>query len=180
MGSNGRPAYEFVVDKPSTVVPDKGKDGQFVIRIHCGGKSADDEYAVCRYFALNALDVLLFNDGELLGSYHVDRHRKLGYRTDSYESLDTPDTSVPHFLAPLGEQEDVYEMIAVLPGAWFEKKRYDWSKNGSVSISISSIWKGFLAGHSYSFAIPLPSAKTDNEWKGSESSARVIYSDPRL
>jgi hypothetical protein len=63
----------------------------------------------------------------------------------------------------LGEQEDVYEMIAVLPGAWFEKKRYDWSKNGSVSISISSIWKGFLAGHSYSFAIPLPSAKTDNK-----------------
>jgi hypothetical protein len=156
MGSNRLPAYQIGVDESAIVVPNKGKDGQFVIRIDCGGRSADDEYAVCRYFALNAVDILLFNDGNHLGSYHVDRHRKLGYRTDSYESLDTPDTSLPHFLAPLGEQEDVYGMTVVLPGTWFEEKSYDWSKNGSVSISISSIWEGFLEGHSYSFTIPLP------------------------
>jgi len=156
MGANHLPAYQFVVEKSAIVAPGKEKDGQFTIRIHCGGRSENEEYEVCRYFALNALDVLLFNDGKLLGSHHLDRHRKLGYRTDSYELLDTPDTSVPHFLAPLGEQDDVYEMVVVLPRSWFKKKKYDWSESGLVSIGISSIWKGYLEGHGYSFSISLP------------------------
>jgi hypothetical protein len=154
--SNGLPAYEITVDESGIVVPGEGKDGQFTIRIHCGERSAEDEYTACRYFALDAVDISLFNDGKPLGSYHIDRQRKLGYKTDSYASLDTPDTSVPHFLAPLGEQGDVYEMTVILPAAWFAEKRYDRSKNGSLSIGLSSIWKGYLDGHSESFTIALP------------------------
>jgi hypothetical protein len=160
IASNGLPAYQFGVDEAAIVVPGKGKDGQFVIRIQCGGHTAQEEYAACRYFALNAVDVLLFNDGKLLGSHHLDRHRKLGYRTDSYELLDAPDTSAPWFFAPLGVQEDVYEMTVVLPDAWFRQKRYDWSESGAVTIGISSIWNGYLQGHSHSLTIPLPSSAT--------------------
>lgn len=156
---NGLPAYGIDVDEAGIVVPGETSDGRFIIRIHCGKRAADDEYVACRYFALNALDVLLFNDGELLGSHHVDRHRKLGYKTDSYELLDTPDTSAPHFFAPLGEQADVYEMTVVLPAAWFKQKRYDWSKNGSLAIDISSIWKGYSEGHGHSLTIALPAKK---------------------
>lgn len=156
IASNGRPAYEFVVDESAIVVPGKGKDGQFTIRINCGGRTAQDEYAACRYFTLNAVDVLLFNAGKLKGSYHIDRQRKLGYRTESYELLDAPDTTAPYFFAPLGEQGDVYEMSVVLPAKWFRQMRYDWSESGEMSIGIASIWKGYLDGHDHSLTISLP------------------------
>ncbi len=155
-GSDGLPAYKFVADATGFVTPEKGKDGQFTIRIHCGGRPAGGEYTACRYFALNAVDLLLFNEGKRLGSHHIDRQRKLGYNTGSYESLDTPDPSVPHFLAPMREQEDVYEMTVILPAAWFKAQHYDWKKDGSLSVGISSIWKGYREGHSESFTIPLP------------------------
>jgi hypothetical protein len=110
---------------------------------------------------LNGLDVVLTNNSSYLASYRVDRHRKLGYSTKSYDLMDSPNLSVPHFLAPLGEQDDVFMMTVVLPKVWFEKNRYDWSKTGSVSIDISSIWKGYSEGHSHSLTIPLPAARVE-------------------
>ncbi len=163
IAGNGLPAYEFVVDESSIVLPAEGKDGQFTIHIQCGGRSAQDEYTACRYYALNALDILLYNDGKPQGSYHIDRDRKLGYRTESYELLDTPDTSAPYFLAPLGEQGDVYEMTVVLPAAWFTLQQYDWSRNGTVAIDISSIWNGYLEGHNQSVTLTLPSTNAGNQ-----------------
>jgi len=160
IAANRLPAYEIVVNEPAIAVPGDGRDGRFTIRIHCGGRLANNEHMACRYFALNALDVALVNGGELLGSHHLDRHRKLGYKTDSYESLDTPDAKAPHFFAPLGEQGDVYEMTVVLPASWFKTNRYDWSRSGSLSIRVSSIWSGHLEGHQYAFTIPLPATTT--------------------
>ena len=161
MYRNQLPAYRFGVDESGIVTSGKDRDGQFVLQIHSGGLSADGEYLVSRYFALNGLDLVLMNDGEQLGTYHIDRHRKSGYSTESYELMDYPNRSIPHFLAPLGEQGDVFKMAVVLPKTWFEEKQYDWSKDGSVSIKISSIWGGYLEGHSHSFTIPLPAVKMD-------------------
>ena len=158
MGENQLPAYKFVVDESSIVAPGKEKDGHFVLQIHSGGWSADDKYLATRYFALNGLDVVLTNNSSYLASYRADRHRKLGYSTKSYDLMDNPNPSAPHFLAPLGEQEDVFKMTVVLPKVWFEKNHYDWSQNGSVSIDISSIWKGYSEGHRHSLTIPLPAA----------------------
>jgi len=155
MGENQIPAYKFVVDESSIMAPGKEKDGSFVLQIHSGGWSADDKYLVSRYFALNGLDIVLTNDSRQLASYRIERQRKLGYSTESYELMDNPNRSIPRFLAPLGEQGDVFKMTVVLPRVWFERNQYDWSKDGSVSIDISSIWKGYLEGHGYSFAIPL-------------------------
>lgn len=154
--AGGWPAYEFVVDASSIVAPGKRKDGQFKLQIHCGGRSSEGEFMVCRYFALNALVVKLSNDGESLGGYRLDRHLKMGYNTDSYTTLDNPNTRAPYFLAPLGEQGDVFEMTIVLPGAWFKTRKYDWSKNGFVAIGLSSIWSGYLKGHGHVLKIPLP------------------------
>jgi len=159
IGANHLPAYMFNVHESHIRTPGKEENGGFVLQIHSGGLSADGEYLMSRYFALNGLDVVLMNDGKQLGTYRVDRHRKLGYSTKSYESLDNPDLSTPHFLAPLEEQGDVFNMAVVLPTTWFEEKKYDWSKDGSVSIRISSIWDGYLEGHSYSFEIPLPASE---------------------
>jgi len=159
MAANSVPAYKFVVDKSSIVAPSRDKDGQFDLQIHSGGWSADDKYLATRYFALNGLDIVLTNNSSYLASYRIDRHRKSGYSTESYDLMDNPIQSVPHFLAPLGEQEDVFKMTIVLPKVWFEQNHYDWSKNGSVSIDISSIWKGYSEGHSHSFTIPLPVAR---------------------
>lgn len=156
IGTSGLPAYEFVVDESSIVVPSKRKDGQLSLQIHCGGRSSQDEYTVCRYFALNALVVRLSNDGESLGGYRLDRHLKMGYNTESYTTLDNPNTRAPHFLAPLGEQGDVFEMTIVLPRTWFKNKKYDWSKNGFIAIGLSSIWSGYLEGHGHVLKIPLP------------------------
>lgn len=156
MVANRMPAYQFFVDESSIVAPGKKSDGQFVLQIYAGGWSANDRFLATRYFALNGLDVLLTNDFKQLASYRIDRHRKSGYSTGSYELMDNPNPSVPHFLAPLGEQEDVFRMTVVLPRVWFEKNQYDWSENGSVSIDISSIWKGYAEGHNHSLTIPLP------------------------
>jgi hypothetical protein len=162
LDASGVPAYKILVNESAIVAPGKGTDGQFTVRIPCGGQTADAEFSVCRYFALNALDVSIYNDGKPLETYHLDRHRKLGYNTGSYESLDTPNTTEPHFLAPLREQDDVYEMTVVLPVSWFKKIKYDWSETGLVSIELSSIWHGYLEGHELAFTIPLPAADTDN------------------
>jgi hypothetical protein len=155
IGANHLPAYKFVVHESHTRAPSKKKHGAVVFQIHSGGLSADGEYLVSRYFALNGLKVVLINDGKQLGTYRLDRHGKLGYDTKSYESLDNPNQSVPYFLPPLGEQGDIFNMGVVLPTTWFEEKKYDWSKDGSVSIQISSIWDGYLEGHSHSLTIPL-------------------------
>jgi len=156
MGANHLPAYKFNVHESHIRTPSKEKNGGFVLQIYSGGLSADGEYLVSRYFALNGLNVVLMNDGKQLGAYRVDRHRKLGYSTKSYESLDNPNQSTPYFLAPLGEQGDVFNLAVVLPTTWFEEKKYDWSKDGSVSIQISSIWDGYLETHSHSLTIPIP------------------------
>lgn len=155
IGNGQLPAYTFVVDESNIVAPGEDNDGHIILEIHSGGWSANDEYLVTRYFALNSLDVVLANNTRHLASYRVDRQRKSGYSTESYDLMDNPNRSIPHFLAPLGEQGDVFRMKVVLPTAWFEKKQYDWSKDGSVSIDISSIWKGFSEGHSHSLTIPL-------------------------
>jgi len=156
MGAKHWPAYMFKVHESHIRTPGKGKDGGIVLQIYSGGLSAEGEFLVSRYFALNGLDVVLTNDGKQLGTFRVDRHRKLGYSTKSYESLDNPNKSAPYFLAPLGEQGDVFNMAVVLPTTWFEEKKYDWSKDGSVSIQVSSIWDGYLDGHNHSLTIPIP------------------------
>jgi hypothetical protein len=158
IGPDGLPAYKIFIDESTIVAPTIEADGHFDIKIHCGGWSVDDVYFAARYFALDAMDVVIYNDGKYLASHRVNRHRKLGYNTETYELMDTPNRAAPHFLAPLGEQDDVFEMTFVLPKAWFEEKHYDWSKSGSISIDISSIWKTYLEGHSHTLTIPLPGA----------------------
>jgi hypothetical protein len=153
---NGIPVYQFVIDPETIDVPTKRHDGALEIEIHSGGVGPDGAFQPVRYFALNALEISVFNGGEQLGAYTVNRHLKLGYDTSSYEALDEYDASVPHFSAPLGEQGDVYRMGAVLPARWLKTMNYDWSKPGSISIRVSSIWDGYLDGHSAMVEIPLP------------------------
>ncbi len=153
------PAYTFFVRESDVVTPSKDKSGGFHLYIASGGKTADGEFAKIRYFVLNGLDILVNNGGEQLATFIIDRHRKLGYDTKSYDSMDNPNRSVPHVIAPLGEQGDVYKMAVILPAAWFEEKGYDWSKPGSIEIGISSIWSGYLEGHASSLTIPIPAAE---------------------
>lgn len=155
-GDNGLPVYAIGVDESTIVPPGKGKDGQFTVRIRCIEHTANAETRACRYYALNALDMQLFNDGKLVGSHLLDRQTKQGYRTDSYELLDVPDTSAPYFYAPLGVQGDVYEMAVVLPAVWFDQSHYDWSRVGKLSISLTSIWKSHLERHGHVFTMTLP------------------------
>lgn len=150
------PAYTFKVNESGIDINGMEKQVSFVLQIHAGEQSAEGGYTPTRYFALNGLELVLLNDGRQLGSYSIDRHRKLGYRTGSYDLLDNPNLSAPHFLAPLGEQTDIFEMGVVLPSAWFDENQYDWSKDGAVAIEISSIWSGYFQGHSHSLTIPLP------------------------
>lgn len=162
MGASHLPAYKIVVDESSIVIPGSKNDVSFKLQIHSGRLSEDGEYQVSRYFALNGLEAVLMNNGQQLGAYSIDRQRKLGYSTGSYDLMDNPNQSVPHFLAPLGEQGNVFEMTVVLPGFWFEENQYDWSKEGAVSIEISSIWEGYLEGHKHTFTIPLLALKKDD------------------
>lgn len=155
MESDSPPVYRFVIDSKTVSAPTKRRDGSFQIAIHAGGMSAAGTFSATRYFALNAMEITVFNDGKQLGEYTVDRHRKLGYDTSSYEKLDGYDERYPHFSAQLGEQGDVYQMGAVIPARWLKKMNYDWSKPGSISIRITSIWDGYLAGHSQTVEIPL-------------------------
>jgi len=157
-GADGQPVYGIDVDEAAVVLPGKGKDGQFTVHIRCAQRTAGGAIQACRYFALNAMDIQLFNDGKLLVSHQLDRQRKLGYRTETYDLLDAPDTSAPYFHAPLGVQGDVYEMAVVLPAEWFEQNHYDWSKNGELSIDLSDIWIGYLEGHDHAFTIALPAS----------------------
>lgn len=156
LGKGQLPAYAFFVQENGIIAPSKEKDGGFLLHIASGGRGADGEYSKTRYFALNGLDIALMNDGKRLGTYQIDRHRKLGYSTKSYDSLDWPDRSVPHLAAPLGEQEDVFRISVIVPRVWLEKNRYNWSKPGSVIVEISSIWKGYQEGHSQFVTIPIP------------------------
>ncbi|MCW8925637.1 MAG: hypothetical protein OQJ84_05215 [Xanthomonadales bacterium] len=150
------PAYTFFVKESGVVTPGKDKSGGFHLYIASGGKTADGELARIRYFVLNGLDIVVNNGGKQLAAFVIDRQRKLGYDTKSYDSMDNPNRSVPHMIAPLGEQGDVYKVTVVLPAAWFEDNGYDWSKPGSVEIGISSIWSGYLEGHASSLTIPIP------------------------
>lgn len=103
------------------------------------------------------MQVTVFNDGKRLASHTLDRQRKLGYDQTSYDGLDNPDENLPYFDAPLDEQGDVFLMGAVLPKRWFKNLDYDWSKDGSVSVRVSSIWDGSLDGHYLELEIPLKS-----------------------
>ena len=149
-------AYQFVVDESSIVPPSRDKDGQIVLRIEAGKRTASGQYQPTRYFALNGLELELRNDGKLVGFYRIDRRQKLGYDTTSYDMLDNPNRLVPHLITPVGEQGDVYKVGVFLPRTWFEKNQYDWSKGGTVSIRISSIWADYLDGHSHSLTLSLP------------------------
>ena len=155
LGENGVPAYQFVVDESEIVAPRKRKDGRVRIEMHSGGTTDSGAYVATRYFALNAMKITVVNDAETLTTFTVDRHRKLGYDTSSYGDLDEINEKIPHFAAPLNEQGDVFRMDAVIPARWLKKIDYDWSKSGSVSIEISSIWDGYLDGHSQTVEIPL-------------------------
>ena len=152
---SGVPVYQFVIDPDAINAPGKRSDGSLEIEIHSGSLGPDGTYQPVRYFALNSLEINVFNGGEQLGEYTINRHLKLGYDTSSYDALDEYDQRVPHFSAPLGEQEDVYRMGAVLPARWLTTMNYDWSKPGSISIRVSSIWDGYLDGHSEVVEIPL-------------------------
>ncbi|MBT8076542.1 MAG: hypothetical protein KJN61_08740, partial [Gammaproteobacteria bacterium] len=66
-----------------------------------------------------------------------------------------PDESKPYFHAPLNEQGDIYQMQAVIPAKWLKSIDYDWSKAGSVSVRVASIWDGYLDGHFHAFEFPL-------------------------
>ncbi len=152
---SGAQSYHFVVSQDSIVAPSSAKDGRFQIEIHAGGLDADGNYAATRYFALNAMHVTVFNDAKELAAFTLDRHQKLGYDASSYQTLDNPDKMKPYFDAPLDEQGDVYLMGAVLPKRWFDDIHYDWSRDGSVSVKISSIWDGSPDPHHLEIDIPL-------------------------
>jgi len=160
-GTGDQPVYSIDVDESSIVLPGQGKDGQFTIHIRCTERIAGGKATACRYYALNAMDMRLFNDGKQLGSHHLDRQTKQGYQTGSYDLLDSPDTSAPYFFAPLGVQGDVYEMDVVLPAGWFDRQHYDWSENGKIAVDLSSIWNGYLEGHGHAFTIALPASFTE-------------------
>jgi len=160
-GPSGSPVYSIDVDESSIVLPGEGKDGQFTVYVRCMVRGESEQNAACRYYALNALDLQLFNDGERLGGQQLDRQLKLGYDTESYDLLDAPDTSAPYFHAPLGVQGDVYQVGVVLPAQWFEQNHYNWSRRGELSIELSSIWNGHLEGHEHSFTISLPATSTN-------------------
>jgi len=152
---DGLPSYEITIDESTLLLPTRDTDGHVTLNIHSGGW-LNDVYTVIRYFALNGLDAVLYNDGRYLNAHRVDRHRKLAYDVGTFLLLDEPDRAAPHFYSPLGDQVDVFKMNIVLPKFWLEESGYDWMKGGSLAINISSIWKGYLKGHSHSFAIPLP------------------------
>ena len=154
-GEDGVPAYQFVIDAQSIVPPTRRKNGRFQIEIPAGGLATDGTYIPTRYFALNAMQVSVFNGGRELATYSIDRHQKLGYDTSSYNELDNPEESKPYFQAPLDEQGDIYQMQAVIPAKWLKSIDYDWSKAGSVSVRVASIWDGYLEGHFHAFEIPL-------------------------
>ena len=151
------PAYQFVVDPSGIILPSKdSENGGFMLSIHARGQSADGQPFATRYFVLNSLEFVLRNGDRQLDVFRIDRHRKLGYDTTSYQLMDNPNRSLPHMITPVGEQGDVYKTGVFLPRAWFEKNQYDWSKDGSVSVRISSIWADYLDGHSHSLTIRLP------------------------
>lgn len=158
-GRDGEPTYQFVVNEENIVGPSSRRDGRFRIEIHAGRSSADGAHVPIRYFALNPMEVSVFNRGKKLGFYTINRHRKLGYDTTTFDALDQANQTKPHFSPPLGEQQDVFKMDAVLPARWLAKLGYDWTKAGSISVRISSIWDGWLDGHSHSLEIQLPARK---------------------
>jgi hypothetical protein len=149
------PAYHFVIDKDSQVIPRKRKSGKFQIRIPAGGLSEDGVFKATRYFALNAVEFKVINDGQALATHLLNRDQRRGYDPSSYDKLDNPDESKPYFQAPLGEQGDIYQMDVVIPRRWFKNMDYDWSKAGIVKITVSSIWSENLAGHELAFEMPL-------------------------
>jgi hypothetical protein len=153
------PAYQIVAEEEAIVPPTRRRDGRIRIEIHSGGLSTNGAYTATRYFALNAMQITVFNDGKELATYTVDRHQKLGYDTSSYDQLDQVDKKRPHFSAPLGEQGDVFRMQAVLPARWLKEIDYDWSRPGSISIGIASIWDGYLSGHNHLIEIPLTAGR---------------------
>lgn len=156
IGMSGLPAYHFVVSGDNIVAPTENGDGKFLVEIPAGGLSAQGAYVPSRYFALNAIQVRVNNNGRELAGFNLNRDQRLGYDTSSYQALDTPDTTKPYFNAPLDEQNDVYRMEVVLPKSWFREIGYDWSGQGSVSIRLSSVWDGYLDGHYHDVEIPLP------------------------
>ena len=151
----GSHAYRFVFNESETIVPAKRTDGRVRIEIHSGSVSSEGGFEARRYFALNAMRVTVINDGRELGSYVVDRQQKLGYVTSSNDRLDNPSKKAPYFSAPLGEQGDVFKIDAVIPARWLRKMKYDWSKSGSVTVRVSSIWDEYLTGHDEMVEIPL-------------------------
>lgn len=153
--AKGKSVYRFVIDPDSIIRPSKRKNGEFQIQITSSAVDTIGRVTPLRYFALNAMHITVHNGGETIGTFTVDRHRKLGYDVASYEGLDEEDPRIPHFAAPLNEQGDVFRMGAVLPARWFRELQYDWSKPGRVSVTVASIWQGYLDGHSHSFEIPL-------------------------
>ena len=116
-GENGVPVYQFVIDPEAIDAPSKRSDGSIEIEIHAGSVAPDGAFQPARYFALNSLEISVFNGGE---------------------------------------QGDVYRMGAVLPARWLKTLNYDWSKPGSIAIRASSIWDGYLDGHSEMVEIRLP------------------------
>jgi hypothetical protein len=153
--ADGVPVYQFVANADESSTPTKKKDGRIAIEIHAGSTSIDGEFEPRRYFALNAMQITVTNDGEEIGAYVVDRHQKLGYETSSNDRLDNANQKKPHFEAPIGEQGDVFRIDAVIPARWLRKLKYDWSKSGEVTVKISSIWDGYLDGHNMTLVIPL-------------------------
>lgn len=103
----------------------------------------------------NAMTITVHNDGKQLANVHIDRQLKSRYDTSSFERLDVPNESIPHFDPLLDEQEDVFRMNAVLPTSWLRELKYDWTKTGKLSITVGSIWAPVHDGHSHSFEIPL-------------------------
>ena len=153
--TDNMPAYQFVIDKESQVIPGKRMSGKFQIEIPAGGLAEDGSFKVSRYFALNAVEFTVYNDGKELGKHILNRDQRLGYDPSSYVGLDNPDESKPYFEAPLDEQDDVYQMGVVIPQHWFKDMGYDWSKSGAVHVTVSSIWSENLEGHELSFEMPI-------------------------
>lgn len=148
-------AYQIGFDNTSLKMPNATQDAYVNIQVKAGGINPEGDFEATRYFALNEVSLKVFNDGEVIGSYTINRHLKLGYDTSSYENLDNYNTALPYLKAPLQEQSDIYNMGLVVPSKWLANIGYDWQKAGKIELRAASIWDGYLDGHHETFELSI-------------------------
>jgi hypothetical protein len=151
--TNELAAYQIKFDSASLETPREKQDGYVNIQVQAGGINSEGEFEASRYFALNEVDLEVFNNGKVVGTYRINRQLKLGYDTSSYKNLDNYNMTRPYFKSPLQEQSNIYNMGLVVPSKWLKSIGYDWQKSGKIKLRAASIWDGYLDGHHEFFEI---------------------------